>query len=65
MTKENPGRQKINQNMTYLMNKILSTQNKSFDSQLSYYLNLRKKNSSSKSSTVRKILRDIKKNKDF
>ncbi len=50
--------------MTYLMNKILSTRNKSFEDQLSYYLDLRKRNSDSKTSTVRKILKDIKKNKD-
>ena len=46
------------------MNKVLSTRNKSFDNQLSYYLDLRKKNSSSKLLVVRKILGDIKKNKD-
>ena len=50
--------------MKYLMNKILSTRNKSFENQLSYYLDLRKRNSDSKTSTVRKILKDIKKNKD-
>jgi len=46
------------------MNKILNTRSKSFENQLSYYLDLRKKNSNSKISTVRKILRDIKKRKD-
>ncbi len=46
------------------MNKILRTQDKSFENQLSYHLDLRKKNSNSKISTVRKILRDIKKDKD-
>jgi len=46
------------------MNKILSTRNKSFENQLSYYLDLRKRNSDSKTLTVRKILKDIKKNKD-
>jgi len=50
--------------MIYLMNKILSTRSKNFDGQLSYYLDLRKKNSNSKASTVRKILGDIKKSKD-
>ncbi len=47
------------------MSKILSTQNKGFYSQLSYYLESRKNNSSSKAKTVRKILGNIKKNKDI
>ena len=47
------------------MSKILSTQNKGFYSQLSYYLESRKNNSSSKAKTVRKILRNIKRNKDI
>ena len=64
MTKANLGKQKISQSMIYLMNKILSTRSKNFDGQLSYYLDLRKKNSNSKASTVRKILGDIKKSKD-
>ncbi len=46
------------------MNKILSTRNKDFNSQLSYYLDSRKKNSNSKASAVRGILRDIRKSKD-
>ncbi len=46
------------------MNKILSTQNKKFSSQLSYYLNQRKKHSSSKASIVRKILSNVKHGKD-
>ena len=46
------------------MNKILSTRSKNFDSQLSSYLDLRKKNSNSKASTVRKILGDIRRSKD-
>ena len=50
--------------MIYLMNKILNTRSKNFDSQLSYYLDLRKKNSNSKASTVRKILGDIRRSKD-
>ena len=40
-----PWKQKINQNMTYLMNKILNTKNKNFINQLSYYLDFKKKNS--------------------
>ena len=51
--------------MIYLMNKILSTKKKDFDSQLSYYLGLRKNRSNSKASVVRKILRDIEKRKDI
>ncbi len=47
------------------MSKILSTQNKGFYSQLSYYLESRKINSSSKAKTVRKILSNIKRNKDI
>ena len=47
------------------MNKILSTKKKDFDSQLSYYLGLRKNRSNSKASVVRKILRDIEKRKDI
>jgi len=50
--------------MIYLMNKILSTRSKNFDGQLSYHLDLRKKNSNSKALTVRNILGDIKKSKD-
>ena len=64
MTKENLGKQKINLNMIYLMNKILSTKSKNFYSQLSYYLDLRRKNSSSKATAVRKILSDIRKSRD-
>ncbi len=50
--------------MIYLMNKILSTKSKNFYSQLSYYLDLRRKNSSSKTTAVRKILSDIRKSRD-
>ena len=46
------------------MIRILNTKNKEFDKRLSYYLNLRKLNFSSKSGIVRKIIIDIKKNKD-
>ena len=46
------------------MSKILNTKNKGFNSQLSYYLDLRKKNSNLKASLVRKILNNIKKGRD-
>ena len=51
--------------MIYLMNKILNAQNKGFDNQLSYYLELRKNSSNSKASAVKRILRDVRKNKDI
>ena len=47
------------------MNKILTTRNNSFESKLSYYLDLRKKTSNTKGSTVRKILKGVRKNKDI
>ena len=47
------------------MNKILNAQNKGFDNQLSYYLELRKNSSNSKASAVKRILRDVRKNKDI
>ena len=47
------------------MNNILSTRNKKFKNQLSYRLDLRKKSSDSKASIVRKILKDVRKNKDI
>ena len=50
--------------MTFLMNNILNTKNKNFENQLNYYLNLRKKNSGTKLVVVRKILKEIKINKD-
>ena len=43
------------------MNKILTTRNNSFESKLSYYLDLRKKTSNTKGSTVRKILKGVRK----
>ncbi len=46
------------------MNKVLITKSKSFKSQLSFYLNSRNKDSNSKKSIVRKILRSIKEDKD-
>ncbi len=46
------------------MNKTLSTKSKNFDNQLSYYLDLRRKNSSTKAKAVRKILKDIRKSRD-
>ena len=46
------------------MIKILNTKTREFDKQLNYYLGLRKFNFSSKSVVVRKIITDIKKNKD-
>jgi len=46
------------------MSNILNTKNKSFENQLNYYLNLRKKNSSRTTSIVRRILNNVKKYKD-
>tara|TARA_B100000700_G_scaffold289000_1_gene345992 strand:- start:212 stop:1516 length:1305 start_codon:yes stop_codon:yes gene_type:complete len=46
------------------MNNILNTKSKNFTKQLFKYLNLRKQNSSSKQEVIRKIIKDIKKNKD-
>tara|TARA_Y100001970_G_C14164045_1_gene820218 strand:+ start:311 stop:1603 length:1293 start_codon:yes stop_codon:yes gene_type:complete len=46
------------------MIRILNTKNKEFNKQLSYYLSLRKINFSSKSGVVRKIIADIRNNKD-
>ena len=46
------------------MIRILNTKSKEFYKQLSYYLNLRKLNSSSKTAIVKKIINDVKKNKD-
>ena len=63
MIKENHGKQKINRNMTFLMNNFLSTNSKNFENQLNYFLSLRKKNSDVKLIVVRKILREIKKKK--
>jgi histidinol dehydrogenase len=46
------------------MNKFLSTRDQNFNNQLSYFLEIRKKNSESKESIVRKIVKDIRKNQD-
>ena len=46
------------------MIRVLNTKNREFKKQLNYYLDSRKLNFSSKSDTVKKILIDIKKNKD-
>ena len=46
------------------MIRILNTKAKEFNKQLSYYLSLRKLNFSSKSGVVKKIIIDVKKNKD-
>ena len=46
------------------MIRILNTKTREFNKQLSYYLSLRKLNFSSKSGVVRKIIIDVKKNKD-
>ena len=46
------------------MIKILDTKYKSFKKDFSFYLNLRKNYSVSKSFLVRKVVHDIKKNKD-
>ena len=46
------------------MNKILNTRNKAFKNQLSFYLELRKKSSSTKLSVVKKILAEVRKSKD-
>ena len=46
------------------MIKILNTKSKNFNSQLSYYLDLRKNYSNSKNLTVKKIVNDVRKNND-
>ena len=46
------------------MNNFLSTRDKSFEKQLSYYLEIRKKDSNTKKKIVTKILMNIKKNGD-
>ena len=64
MTRVILGKLKINRNTIYLMNKFLSTRDQNFNNQLSYFLEIRKKNSESKESIVRKIVKDIRKNQD-
>ena len=46
------------------MIKELNTKSKKFSNQLSYYLNLRRSNSSSKSGIVKRIINDVRKKKD-
>ena len=46
------------------MIKILNTKSKDFKKKFNYYLNIRRKYSSSKISVVKKIVNDVKKNKD-
>ena len=46
------------------MIKILNTRSKKFNKQLNYFLNLRKFNFGSKAVVVKKIINDVKKNKD-
>ena len=46
------------------MIKILNSKSKKFNKQLNYFLNLRKFNFGSKSAVVKKIISDVKKNKD-
>tara|TARA_Y100001970_G_C14226937_1_gene856265 strand:- start:161 stop:1456 length:1296 start_codon:yes stop_codon:yes gene_type:complete len=46
------------------MTKSLNTKSKNFNSQLAYYLDIRKSNNNYKISLVRKILKNIKKNRD-
>jgi len=46
------------------MIKVLNTKSKKFSNQLSYYLNLRRSNSSSKSGIVKRIINDVRKKKD-
>ncbi len=46
------------------MIKILNTKSKKFSYQLNFYLNLRRENSSSKLNIVKKIIKDVKNNKD-
>ena len=58
------GKLKINQNMTLSMIKILNTKSQDFKKKFNYYLNIRRKYSSSKISVVKKIVNDVKKNKD-
>ena len=47
------------------MNNILDAKNKDFENKLNNYLESRKKNSFSKINLVRKILRDIRRNRDI
>ena len=46
------------------MIKTLNTKSKNFNSRLSYFLDLRKKYSNLKNSTVKKIVDDIRKSED-
>ena len=50
--------------MALSMIKILNTKSQDFKKKFNYYLNIRRKYSSSKISTVKKIVNDVKKNKD-
>ncbi len=50
--------------MTLLMIKILNTKSKDFKKKFNYYLNIRRKYSANKVSVVKKIVNDVKKNKD-
>ena len=47
------------------MIKILVSKSKNFNKQLEYYLSIRRQTSASKLSVVKKILKDVKKNRIF
>ena len=50
--------------MALSMIKILNTKSQDFKKKFNYYLNIRRKYSSSKITIVKKIVNDVKKNKD-
>ena len=58
------GKPKINQNITLSMIRVLNTKSKDFKKKFNYYLNIRRKYSNNKINVVKKIVSDVKKNKD-
>ena len=46
------------------MIKVLNTKSKDFKKKINYYLNIRRKYSNNKINTVKKIVNDLRKNKD-
>ena len=58
------GKLKINQNMTLSIIRVLHTKSKDFKKKFNYYLNSRRKYSASKIIIVKKIVNDVRKNKD-
>ena len=46
------------------MIKVLNTKSKDFKKKINYYLNIRRKYSNNKINTVKKIVNDVRKNKD-